>query len=310
MPGVRGCPPLVSAPLPDQLAAVVLAAGAGTRLRPLTELRPKALCPVGLAPLVDHAIERAAHRAGAVAVNAHHGAARFVAHLEARPVHISVEAPVALGTAGGVAALRGWIDGRDVLVVNADGWHPDDDLGPLVDAWDRERVRLLVLRDELQADFGAWRYVGACLLPWSDVAQLRPEPTGLYEVLWRRLSEDGRLEFVEGADGQIDCGTPSDYLAANLQAADAAGGVIVGEGASITGRVARAVIGAGARVDGDVEASVVWPGEHVDESERLRHAVRAGGRTLQVAPACPAPEGVLPTGPVQRADEAGTGASR
>ena len=41
-------------------AGVVLAAGLGTRLRPLTHLRPKALCPVGGVPLLDLALERCA----------------------------------------------------------------------------------------------------------------------------------------------------------------------------------------------------------------------------------------------------------
>ena len=42
----------------DGIVGVVLAAGRGTRLRPLTRLRPKALCPVGNVPLVDLALER------------------------------------------------------------------------------------------------------------------------------------------------------------------------------------------------------------------------------------------------------------
>ena len=44
----------------DDVAGVVLAAGAGTRLRPLTLVRPKPLCPVGDRPLVDHALDRVA----------------------------------------------------------------------------------------------------------------------------------------------------------------------------------------------------------------------------------------------------------
>ena len=59
----------------DSLAAVVLAAGAGARLRPLTRIRPKALCPVANVPLVDGAIDRARHVTPSVAVNVHHGRA-------------------------------------------------------------------------------------------------------------------------------------------------------------------------------------------------------------------------------------------
>src|SRR5581483_10806569 len=50
---------------------IVLAAGAGTRLRPLTELLPKALCPVGNRPLLDFALDRLRTVTDEVAVNVH-----------------------------------------------------------------------------------------------------------------------------------------------------------------------------------------------------------------------------------------------
>ncbi|MGH9084755.1 MAG: sugar phosphate nucleotidyltransferase, partial [Acidimicrobiales bacterium] len=108
----------------DGVAGVVLAAGAGTRLRPLTSLRPKALCPVGNVPLVDLAVERVRPAVEAVAVNVHHGREAMEAHLSTAAVHVSVEPDEALGTAGALGRLRGWIDGRGVLVVNADAWCP------------------------------------------------------------------------------------------------------------------------------------------------------------------------------------------
>ncbi len=90
-------------------------------------MRPKALCPVGADALVDHAIARLSGVTGDVAVNVHHGrAARWLAHLAGRAVHVSVEEPVALGTAGALGRLRPWIDGRPVLVTNADAWLPAD----------------------------------------------------------------------------------------------------------------------------------------------------------------------------------------
>src|SRR2546425_8932391 len=89
-----------SVPQVSELAAVVLAAGAGTRLRPLTWLRPKALCPVENVPLVDLAVGSARTVTGAVAVNVHHGRAALESHLAGR-VHLSIEEPEALGTAGG-----------------------------------------------------------------------------------------------------------------------------------------------------------------------------------------------------------------
>src|SRR3954468_20339549 len=117
----------------DSIAGVVLAAGAGERLRPLTRLRAKALCPVGDRPLVDHALARFAGVTATLAVNVHHHRDQLEAHLAGR-VHLSIEEPVALGTAGALGALRDWVDGRACIVVNADTWCPTP-LDVLVDGW-------------------------------------------------------------------------------------------------------------------------------------------------------------------------------
>src|SRR5690349_194199 len=135
-----------SVPQVGDLAAVVLAAGAGTRLRPLTLVRPKALCPVDNVPLVDLAIGSASTVAEAIAVNVHHGRPVMESHLAGR-VHLSIEEREALGTAGGVANLKDWVGGRNALVLNADAWH-DADLVAFVRGWDGERVRLLIAGEE------------------------------------------------------------------------------------------------------------------------------------------------------------------
>jgi NDP-sugar pyrophosphorylase family protein len=238
------------------LAGVVLAAGAGTRLRPLTYVRPKALCPVDNVPLVDGALAQVTGVTSDVAVNVHHGRALLESHLAGRDVHISIEEPDALGTAGALGRLRSWIDGRPVLVANADAWRADG-LGRLVDGWDGEQVRLLVTHDPDRGDFGPWRYAGAAVMPWAEVRGLEPTPTGLYESSWGPLEKQGRLELVDTDGAFFDCGTPSDYLAANMAAS---GGV--------------SVVGEGSVVEGELVRSVVWPGGVVPAGERLVDAVR------------------------------------
>jgi len=247
--------------LAGELAGLVLAAGAGTRLRPLSRERPKALCPVGGTPLVDLAIDRVQALVGAVAVNVHHGREQLTAHLDGR-VHVSVEAERALGTAGAVGAVRDWVDHRGLLVVNADAW-TSASLDPLVEGWDGDRVRVLVVgADEL----GPRALIAGSLLPWDAVEVLAPEPTGLYEHCWKPWADRGALEAVRFDAPFVDCGTPADYLAANLA---------VSGGAS--------VVGAGAVVDGVVERSVVWDGAVVHRGEHLRDAIRTpGGLTVLV----------------------------
>src|ERR1700694_3483902 len=126
----------------DSIAGVVLGAGLGLRLKPLTLLRPKVLCPVGDLPLVDHALERFAGVTDALAVNVHHHRSLLESHLGGR-VHLSIEEDAALGTAGGLGQLRDWIDHRPTLVVNGDTYCPSS-VAPLLDGWDGERLRVLV----------------------------------------------------------------------------------------------------------------------------------------------------------------------
>lgn len=246
----------------------MLAAGSGRRLRPLTDLRPKALCPVGNVALVDLALARlnGVVPAGSVAVNAHHLRHQLEDHLAGR-AHLSVEEPRALGTAGAVANLRRWLDGRAVLAVNADAWH-NAELAPFVAGWDGERVRVVVAAscDEPRR-FGPGSQVLGSLLPWSEVVALPEGPSGLYETSWRPRQREGALDVVTSDVPFIDCGTPSDYLAANLASS---GG--------------ESVVGSGAVVEGTLVRSVVWPGGVVRSGEVLVDAIRVGeGLTVRTA---------------------------
>jgi N-acetyl-alpha-D-muramate 1-phosphate uridylyltransferase len=245
----------------DSLAAVVLAAGIGTRLRPLTLLRPKPLCPVGDRPLVDHALDRVRAAADEVAVNVHAGRDAMEAHLDGR-AHLSIEADRPLGTAGALGHLRGWLDGRPALVVNGDAWCPGS-LEGFASGWDGERIRLLLVGDDELRPTSA---VAGALMPWNDLAPLSAEPAGLYEVSWQQAAVEGRVEVVRHDGLFIDCGTPADYLAANL--AESGGESVLGEGAVVEGRI---------------ERTVVWPGARVWAAEHLVDAIRAdGGMTVLV----------------------------
>lgn len=241
----------------EGFAAVVLAAGTGTRLAPLTEHRPKALCPIGHQTLLDRALDslRSLGLCGpwVVAVNAHHHPRQISAAVGDR-AHLSLENPVALGTAGAIGALRDWIDGRDVVVLNADSYL-DGDIASLTAEPPGPAGRLLVRPQGEPADFGPWRYIGAAAIGWAQVRTLAPVPSGLYEVLWAH-ERPGLVPFAGTA---IDCGTPADYLAANLHDS---------HGAS--------VIGTGAVVEGTLTRSVVWPGGLVRSGEHLVDAIRIG----------------------------------
>jgi len=267
------------------LCALVLAAGEGTRLRPLTGSVPKALCPVGNVRLLDRALARLAHHGltgpELVAVNACYLAGQIAGQVGGR-AFVSVEpGPPALGTAGAVANLREWIAGRGVLVGNADGYlSPSSpvaaDLASLLAGWDGATVRVLGVPadDGRPAEFDSLRFAGFSLLPWSVVEALPEGRSELVRQVWRPSEAAGRLEVVAYDGVYFDCGTPAGYLEANLRAAG--DGSLVAPDAEVTGKVDRAVIGPGAQVHGSVTRSVVWPGGRVDADEVLVDAIRVG----------------------------------
>ncbi|MFZ6002330.1 MAG: sugar phosphate nucleotidyltransferase [Actinomycetota bacterium] len=239
----------------DGLAGVVLAAGMGTRLRPLTLLRPKPLCPVADVPLVDLAIQRLVAVAPDIAVNVHHGRAAMEEHLSGR-VHISLEEEMPLGTAGALGHMRGWLDGRDALVVNADAWCPGG-LQPLIDGWDRATVRLFLVGASRLAPTSK---IAGALMPWAAVASLQEEPAGLYERVWARAQAEGWLDVVRYDGPFVDCGTPSQYLEANLLANG--GCSVVGDGAVVAGKLDRCVVwGSGVVRPGESLVCAIRPTE-------------------------------------------------
>ncbi|MBB5869464.1 NDP-sugar pyrophosphorylase family protein [Allocatelliglobosispora scoriae] len=267
--------------LGSSVCAIVLAAGEGTRLRPLTTLRPKALCPVGNIALLDRAMALLSDAGlggpGEVAVNAHWLADQVAEHVDGQ-AHLSVEREL-LGSAGSVGALREWVDGRAVLVLNADAYLSGDvSVASLLAGWDGRTVRMLGQRHVGGAgEFGDHDFAGISLLPGEIAAGLAAEHSDLVRSAWRPAERVGKLEVVTLRGLYLDCGTPTSYLHANLL--DVEDRLIAAE-AKVTGTVTRSVIGAGAIVEGDVTECVIWPGAHVGRNERLSGVIRAGEFTV------------------------------
>jgi hypothetical protein len=268
------------------VCGVVLAAGEGRRLRPLTELVPKALCPVGNVPLLDHALHRLAglrlSGPADVAVNAAYLADHVAAAARDR-AHVSWERDGPLGTAGGIGQLKRWIDGRGALVGNADayladpGREPGADVAAMLDGWTGDTVRMLTL-PVLPGDTGGFsgrRFAGFSLLPWRYVRDLPAEQGDLVGSVWRPAEAAGDLELIAYDGVYADTGTPADYLWANLHAAG--GRTLADASATVSGRAECCVVGAHAVVAGSAARCVVWPGAEVRADERLSDAIRASG---------------------------------
>lgn len=108
------------------MKAIIFAAGLGTRLRPLTNDRPKALVEVAGKPMLQRVIEHVRDEGfDDITVNVHHFADKVIDFLHRIPlgvnIHISDERDQLLETGGGILKAQSWLDGEEpFLVHNAD----------------------------------------------------------------------------------------------------------------------------------------------------------------------------------------------
>ncbi|HVL79846.1 MAG TPA: nucleotidyltransferase family protein [Sphingomicrobium sp.] len=141
----------IAAEVPD--TAMVMAAGLGKRMRPLTASRPKPLIEVAGKTLIDHVLDRL-RAAGVrrVVVNVHYLPDAVEAHLASRvtdlEVRISDERSQLLETGGGLVKAAPHIACDPFLAINSDNlWidGPADTLKLLASQWDDERMDALLL---------------------------------------------------------------------------------------------------------------------------------------------------------------------
>ncbi|GFE49374.1 nucleotidyltransferase [Roseobacter cerasinus] len=131
--------------LPQSL--MLFAAGFGTRMRPLTDDRPKPMIEVAGRPLIDHALERITGIApDRVVANLHYKPAALEAHLRARGVTTLLEMPDILDTGGGLRNALPLLGDGPVFTMNPDViWRGPNPLDVLRAAWDPTRMDALLI---------------------------------------------------------------------------------------------------------------------------------------------------------------------
>ena len=221
--------------------AMVMAAGLGKRMRPLTATRPKPLIEVAGRTLLDHSLDRL--RAAGVkeaVVNVHYLADALEAHVRNRvkgiEVVVSDERSQLLETGGGLVKALPLIDADPFLVVNSDNlWidGPVDTLRLLASGWDDEQMDALLLLVPLaranchggQGDFhmsatGAVRrkkpgtvapyvYTGIQIVSKRLFEGQMPEGPFSTNILWDRAMEAGRCFGAVHQGLWFDVGAPA-----------------------------------------------------------------------------------------------------
>lgn len=160
--------------------AMVLAAGLGTRMKPITDTLPKPLVRVGGETLLDHALGQLS-RAGIerAVVNVHHHAEQMEAHLAGRSspsVTISDEREALMDSGGGVVKALPLLNGDAFLILNADTFWIDgasSNLARMLAFWNPETMDGLLLLAALTASVG---YDGAGDFAFSTDGRITRRP--------------------------------------------------------------------------------------------------------------------------------------
>lgn len=300
------------------MRAMILAAGLGLRMRPLSTLKPKPALPVRGIPVIGYALALLArHGVREVIINVHHlpeaieAAAREFCP-EGLSLHFSPESEL-LGTGGGIRQAEAFLRGSDPCLILGGDMILDADLSALVEVHRRHgsAVTLLLRDDPRGATFGTIgvdgegriRRIGdrfdlggekdAGLYAHATVVGRQALDTLPSTRVFSHLADWIAPRLAAGAAdirGEIEpaasftwepVGTPAEYLAANLDAPRVS---YLDVDAIATARGTRfrdgLVVGAGATLGRDAELrnAVIWERESVPAGLRRSDGVFAGGR--------------------------------
>ncbi len=216
---------------------MVLAAGKGLRMRPLTEKTPKPMITLNGQPLIDHVLDRLADTGVIEAVvNTHHLSGQIERHLSARtsPKIIFSKEVELLETGGGIKNALNKLGDTPFFAVNTDVFWlngPSDALGRLSNIWDPDKMDALLL---LHSTINAYGYSGkgdfnsdpsgrlsrrpeSEIVPWlfTGIQILKPEvllemPEGPFSLnlVYDHLLETKRLYGVIHDGEWFHVGTP------------------------------------------------------------------------------------------------------
>ncbi len=220
--------------------AMIMAAGKGTRMMPLTADRPKPLVEVGGVALLDHVLDHLRDAGvGKIVVNAHYFADQVEAHLAAHAtdfdVSISDERDLLRDTGGGLVQALPMISDDPFICVNADNWWTNDGenaISRLIAHWDSARMDVLMLLVPLataynsqgigdfhmDADGRLSRRVGDAPAPyvWTGIQLLSKKlivdpPSDVFStnVFWDRAIAKGRCIGLVHEGMWFDVGYPA-----------------------------------------------------------------------------------------------------
>ncbi len=207
---------------------MLFAAGFGTRMRHLTEDRPKPLVEVGGAPLIAHTLSLANEFAPRkIVANLHYKPDQLAEYLQREGVETILESPEILDTGGGLKNALPTLGQGPVFTANTDAvWQGPNPFAYLVDAWQPEIMDALLLcipRDRSLGHAGAGDFLadeegrlrrgpgavyGGIQIIKTDGLDDIPQTAFSLNLLWSRILENGRLFGLSYPGKWCDVGSP------------------------------------------------------------------------------------------------------
>ncbi|SLN69234.1 Bifunctional protein GlmU [Falsiruegeria litorea R37] len=210
-------------------AAMLFAAGFGTRMKHLTKDRPKPMIPVAGRPLIDHTIDLA-RDAGVetLVANLHYLPELLADHLSPQGVKLSWELPDILETGGGLKAALPMLGNDPVITMNTDAiWSGPNPVSLLLQAWNPDRMDALLMcvptsqtlghsgggdfaldADGRLSRGGSLTYGGIQILK-TDLLDSIEQRVFSLNLLWDRMHEQGRLCGLSFPGRWCDVGHPN-----------------------------------------------------------------------------------------------------
>ncbi|MCA0049593.1 nucleotidyltransferase family protein [Mesorhizobium sp. B283B1A] len=185
--------------------AIVLAAGLGKRMRPITDAIPKPLVRIAGKTLLDWGLDSlAAAGVGKAVVNVHYLPEQIVAHVAQRHVPrviISDESERLLDSAGGIVKALPQLGAQPFYILNADTFwidHGPLNLGRLALAWDAAKMDILLMLADLHQATGHCGSTDFLVAPDGALRRSKGDPAGLIyagaAIVHPRLFADASAE--------------------------------------------------------------------------------------------------------------------
>lgn len=289
------------------MKAMILAAGFGTRLRPLSDKKPKALMPVVNEPVIARNITYLrSHGVTEIIVNAHHHHEQLLEYLINMPSGVKIDVRVEteiLGTGGGIRNTADFWDSEPFIVLNGDILTNIDLMEAYRHHKDTRPLATLILHDrspynKIKIDARGRvtdipRAYGSDGLAFTGVHIMEPAllphiPEGFSDIIdcYRSLIEARQIvgTYISEGHSWHDIGNMADYIRASRELAKEP--FTIGPGCRIDSSVKLAewgVIGENCHIEKGavIKGSILWEGVTVRAGLKITDSVITSGNVIE-----------------------------